>query len=100
MPTAGLGAVIPRGRSAAARRARSLHPAGRSAPRGPRADQQGQQAGSWPCRCPRPPARDAIDLIKIRTLAEAGVPLARITALQAAPNDAFRTALIEIDDGL
>jgi DNA-binding transcriptional MerR regulator len=30
-------------------------------------------------------AQHAIDLIKIRTLAEAGVPLARIRDLQAAP---------------
>ncbi len=45
-------------------------------------------------------AQDAIDLIKIRTLAEAGVPLARIRALQAAPDEAFRRALTEIDDDL
>jgi DNA-binding transcriptional MerR regulator len=45
-------------------------------------------------------ARDAIDLIKIRTLAEAGVPLARIRALQAAPAEAFQRALTEIDDDL
>ena len=34
------------------------------------------------------------------TLAEAGVPLARIRALQAAPDEAFRRALTEIDDDL
>ena len=45
-------------------------------------------------------AQDAIDLIKIRTLAEAGVPLARIRALKAAPDDAFRRALTEIDGDL
>jgi DNA-binding transcriptional MerR regulator len=45
-------------------------------------------------------AQDAIDLIKIRTLAEAGVPLARIGALQAAPDEAFQRALTEIDDDL
>jgi DNA-binding transcriptional MerR regulator len=45
-------------------------------------------------------AQDAIDLIKIRTLAEAGVPLARIRALKAAPDEAFRRALSEIDDYL
>jgi DNA-binding transcriptional MerR regulator len=33
-------------------------------------------------------AQDAIDLIKIRALAEAGVPLARIRALKAAPDEA------------
>ena len=45
-------------------------------------------------------ARDAIDLIKIRTLAEAGVPLAKIRALQAATDEAFQRALGEIDDSL
>jgi DNA-binding transcriptional MerR regulator len=45
-------------------------------------------------------AQDAIELIKIRTLAEAGVPLARIRALKAAPDEAFRRVLTEIDDDL
>jgi DNA-binding transcriptional MerR regulator len=45
-------------------------------------------------------AGDAIDLIKIRTLAEAGVPLARIRALRTATEDEFRQALQEIDDNL
>jgi DNA-binding transcriptional MerR regulator len=45
-------------------------------------------------------AQDAIDLIKIRTLAEAGVPLARIRALKAAPDEAFQRALIEIGNDL
>jgi len=45
-------------------------------------------------------AQDAIDLIKIRTLAEAGVPLARIRALKAAPNEAFQRALTAIDSDL
>ncbi|HEX2704361.1 MAG TPA: MerR family transcriptional regulator [Candidatus Lustribacter sp.] len=45
-------------------------------------------------------AQDAVELIKIRTLAEAGVPLARIRALKAAPDDAFHHALTEIDDDL
>ncbi|MEY9967871.1 DNA-binding transcriptional MerR regulator [Streptacidiphilus sp. MAP12-16] len=45
-------------------------------------------------------ARDAIDLIKIRTLAEAGVPLARIRDLKSATDDEFQQALREIDDGL
>ncbi|MFC7304152.1 MerR family transcriptional regulator [Streptomyces monticola] len=45
-------------------------------------------------------AADAIDLIKIRTLAEAGVPLARIRDLRSAPEEDFRQALREIDDEL
>jgi DNA-binding transcriptional MerR regulator len=45
-------------------------------------------------------AQDAIDLIKIRTLAQAGVPLARIKALKAAPDEAFLRALTEIDKDL
>ena len=45
-------------------------------------------------------AQDAIDLIKIRTLSEAGVPLSRIRALRAADDDAFRIALAEIDEAL
>ncbi|MGW7412927.1 MerR family transcriptional regulator [Streptomyces sp. NPDC054863] len=45
-------------------------------------------------------ARDAIDLIKIRMLAEAGVPLARIRELRSASDDDFRQALREIDDVL
>lgn len=45
-------------------------------------------------------AQDAIDLIKIRTLAEAGVPLARIRALKAAPDPAFQRAVTEIEHDL
>ncbi|WP_351229692.1 MerR family transcriptional regulator [Streptomyces sp. NPDC002133] len=45
-------------------------------------------------------ANDAIDLIKIRTLAEAGVPLARIRDLRSATDEEFQQALREIDDGL
>ncbi|MEU9996533.1 MerR family transcriptional regulator [Streptomyces sp. NPDC050848] len=45
-------------------------------------------------------AKDAIDLIKIRTLAEAGVPLARIRELRSATDEEFREALREIDDEL
>lgn len=45
-------------------------------------------------------AQNAVDLIKIRTLAEAGVPLARIRELRAAPDDEFQRALSEIDDDL
>jgi DNA-binding transcriptional MerR regulator len=45
-------------------------------------------------------AQEAIDLIKVRTLAEAGVPLARIRALKAAPDEGFQRALTEIDGDL
>jgi DNA-binding transcriptional MerR regulator len=45
-------------------------------------------------------ANDAIDLIKIRTLAEAGVPLARIRDLRSATGGEFQQALREIDDQL
>ena len=42
----------------------------------------------------------AIDLIKIRTLANAGVPLARIRDLRSATDDEFRRALQEIGTDL
>jgi DNA-binding transcriptional MerR regulator len=42
-------------------------------------------------------AEHAILLIKIKTLAEAGVPLARIKELLAADSDRFAAALAEID---
>ena len=42
-------------------------------------------------------AGHAIDLIKIRTLAEAGVPLARIRELRSATDDEFQQALHQID---
>ncbi|MFD9031338.1 MerR family transcriptional regulator [Streptomyces sp. NPDC059567] len=45
-------------------------------------------------------ANDAIDLIKIRTLAEAGVPLSRIRDLRAASGEEFQEALREIEDEL
>jgi len=45
-------------------------------------------------------ASDTIELIKIRTLAEAGVPLARIRDLRSATDEEFRQALREIDDEL
>ncbi|WP_131735616.1 MerR family transcriptional regulator [Actinomadura roseirufa] len=45
-------------------------------------------------------ARHAIDLIKIRSLADAGVPLARIRDLRAAPAADLRRALHEIDGDL
>lgn len=45
-------------------------------------------------------ASDAIDLIKIRTLAEAGVPLARIRRLRGATDAEFQLALREIDHDL
>ncbi|MFE4869971.1 MerR family transcriptional regulator [Streptomyces sp. NPDC056682] len=45
-------------------------------------------------------ANDAIALVKIRTLAEAGVPLARIRDLRSASAEEFQQALREIDDEL
>jgi DNA-binding transcriptional MerR regulator len=42
-------------------------------------------------------AEDAIELVKIKTLAEAGVPLARIKELLAAEPDRFAAAIAEID---
>jgi DNA-binding transcriptional MerR regulator len=45
-------------------------------------------------------ARHAIELVKIKTLAEAGVPLARIKELLAADPDRFAAALAEIDRNL
>jgi DNA-binding transcriptional MerR regulator len=45
-------------------------------------------------------AQHAIDLVKIKTLAEAGVPLARINELLAADPDRFATAIAEIDRNL
>ena len=45
-------------------------------------------------------AEDAIKLIKIATLAKAGVPLARIKELVAAEPDRFAAALAEIDGNL
>src|SRR5215510_8298621 len=45
-------------------------------------------------------ADDAIALVKIKTLAESGVPLARIQELLAANPDHFSAAIAEIDDKL
>ena len=45
-------------------------------------------------------AQHAIDLVKIKTLAEAGVPLARVKELLAANPDRFATAINEIDRSL
>ena len=45
-------------------------------------------------------AEDAIALIKIKTLAGAGVPLARIKELLAADSDGFVAAMAEIDRNL
>src|SRR5262245_66164296 len=42
-------------------------------------------------------AKHAIALVKIKTLADAGVPLARIKELLAADPDWFATAIAEID---
>ncbi|MFD6994245.1 MerR family transcriptional regulator [Streptomyces sp. NPDC059943] len=45
-------------------------------------------------------ANDAVDLIKIRTLAEAGVPLSRIRDLRSATDEEFQRALHDIDGEL
>ncbi len=45
-------------------------------------------------------AQHAIDLVKIKTLAEAGVPLARIKEILAANPDRFAAAITEIDRNL
>jgi DNA-binding transcriptional MerR regulator len=45
-------------------------------------------------------AEHAIDLVKIKTLAEAGVPLARIKDLLAADPDRFASAIADIDRNL
>jgi len=45
-------------------------------------------------------AQHAIDLVKIKTLAAAGVPLARVEALLAADPDRFGAAIAEIDHAL
>ncbi len=42
-------------------------------------------------------AQHAIELVKIRTLAEAGVPLARVKELLAASRDRFAAAITEVD---
>src|SRR5260370_8949147 len=45
-------------------------------------------------------AQHAIDLLKIKTLAEAGVPLARVKELLAASPDRFAAAITEVDRSL
>src|SRR5664279_5083740 len=45
-------------------------------------------------------AQNAIDLVKIKTLAEAGVPLARVKELLTADPDQFAAAIAEIDHSL
>jgi len=45
-------------------------------------------------------AQDAIDLVKIKTLAEAGVPLARVKELLIADPEQFAMAIAEIDHRL
>jgi DNA-binding transcriptional MerR regulator len=45
-------------------------------------------------------ARDAIEILKIRTLAEAGVPLARINALRTATGERLSRALRQLDRDL
>jgi DNA-binding transcriptional MerR regulator len=42
-------------------------------------------------------AKAVVDLIKIRTLADAGVPLSRVKQLMAADADEFASAVVEID---
>ena len=42
-------------------------------------------------------AQHAIELVKIKTLAEAGVPLARVKELLAAGPDRFAAAIAEVD---
>ncbi|MFD9550448.1 MerR family transcriptional regulator [Nocardia salmonicida] len=48
----------------------------------------------------RYPAQAAVDLIRIRTLADAGVPLSRIDALLHAPPTEFASAISDIDAAL
>lgn len=45
-------------------------------------------------------AQDAIDLVKIRTLAGAGVPLARVKELLVAGEEEFASSITEIDEAL
>ncbi|MEV5575960.1 MerR family transcriptional regulator [Spirillospora sp. NPDC052269] len=45
-------------------------------------------------------AQAAVDLVRIRTLAEAGVPLARINALLCAGPTEFADAITDIDNAL
>src|SRR5579864_3768454 len=45
-------------------------------------------------------AQHAIDLVKIKTLGEAGVPLARVKELLAASPERFATAITEVDRSL
>ena len=45
-------------------------------------------------------ARAVIDLIRIKTLAEAGVPLARISEIMSADPGHFARAVAEIDQAL
>ncbi len=45
-------------------------------------------------------ADDIVALIKVRTLAEAGLPLARVRQVLAASEEDFRGALAEVDDDL
>ena len=45
-------------------------------------------------------AQHAIDLVKIKTLAEAGVPLARVKEVLAASPDRFAAAISEVDRAL
>lgn len=42
-------------------------------------------------------AHDGIEVIKIRTLAQSGVPLARVRELRSAPDDEFRAAVKQLE---
>ncbi|MFC9437236.1 MerR family transcriptional regulator, partial [Nocardia sp. NPDC057030] len=48
----------------------------------------------------RYPAAAVVELIKIRTLADAGVPLARVHELLAADPDELAAAVVQIDERL
>src|SRR5262245_435276 len=65
----------------------------------PRLSRQGPAARARAGRLWIPPLHRAgrDRLVKIRTLAEPGVPLARIRELKAAPDDAVQAALADID---
>ena len=45
-------------------------------------------------------AQDAIDLVKIRTLAEAGVPLAKVKEMLVADEEEFASSIGQIDEAL
>ncbi len=72
----------------------------RHGPRGAALPRQGTAAGAGAGRAPatgRYDAKAVVDLIRIRTLAEAGVPLSRVKELLAADDEEFAAAVAEID---